>query len=117
MLALVALAASLLGLVRCSADRAAVDAPGIPAVSTAVIPGAGAAAAPTVPVAGSLTAGADSLFDHPRPASRPARPGGHARRRLRGEAGVAAADGAEQLTREGAHLEVDPTQVTVVGAG
>ena len=31
------------------------------------------------------------------------------------KAGVTALEGAEQLTREGAHLEVDPNQVTVVG--
>ena len=172
-LALVALAALLLGLVRCSADRAGVDAPGIPAVSTAVIPGAGAAAAPTAPVAGSLTAGADSLFDAARSGDRglAALAGqtatGHAvpvqsvpadegfwigssdsdrvwvqfttgaesavtitpgqlldlhgpvvthGADFAAKAGVAAADGAEQLTRAGAHLEVDPKQVTVVGA-
>jgi hypothetical protein len=33
-----------------------------------------------------------------------------------GKAGVTADEGAAQLTREGAHLEVDPNQVTVVGA-
>ena len=32
-----------------------------------------------------------------------------------GKAGVTAEEGAEQLTREGAHLEVDPNQVEVVG--
>jgi hypothetical protein len=32
-----------------------------------------------------------------------------------GKAGVTADEGAAQLTREGAHLEVDPNQVTVVG--
>jgi hypothetical protein len=32
------------------------------------------------------------------------------------KAGVSAEEGAEQLTRQGAHLEVDPSQVTVVGA-
>ena len=32
-----------------------------------------------------------------------------------GKAGVSAADGAEQLTRAGAHLEVDPNRITVVG--
>jgi hypothetical protein len=32
-----------------------------------------------------------------------------------GKAGVSAADGAEQLTREGAHLEVDPNKITIVG--
>jgi len=31
------------------------------------------------------------------------------------KAGVTAAEGADQLTREGAHLEVDPSQVEVVG--
>jgi hypothetical protein len=32
-----------------------------------------------------------------------------------GKAGVSVADGAEQLTRAGAHLEVDPNRITVVG--
>ena len=33
------------------------------------------------------------------------------------KAGVSAQDGAEQLTRQAAHLEVDPNQVAVVGQG
>ena len=32
-----------------------------------------------------------------------------------GKAGVSAAEGAAQLTSAGAHLEVDPKQITVVG--
>ena len=171
--ALVAVAALLFGLVRCAADRAGVDPAAIPAVPTAVIPGAGAEAAPTAPVAGSLTAGDTSLFDAARsgdgglaalagltatghavpvqsvpadegfwigsgPTDRvwvqftangesavtitpgqlldlhgPVVPHGADFAR---KAGVAAADGADQLTRQGAHLEVDPTQVKVVGA-
>jgi hypothetical protein len=170
LLALTAAVALLFGLVRCGADQAGVGPTAIPAVPTAVIPGAGAAAAPTRPVPGSLTAGTTSLFaaagagglvaligqtatGHVVPVqSVPADEGfwigSSATDRVwvqftaSGEsavtitpgqlldlhgpvvphgpdfarkAGVAAADGAEQLTREGAHVEVDPNQVTVVG--
>jgi hypothetical protein len=170
LLALVAVTALLLGLVRCGAGRAGVDPAAVPAVPTAVIPGAGAAAAPTAPVPGSLTAGTASLFAAAQSGGLLALVGqtaiGHAVPvqavpadegfwigssetdrvwvqftasaesavtitpgqvlDLRGpvvphgpdfarKAGVAAADGAEQLTREAAHLEVDPNQVTVVG--
>jgi hypothetical protein len=172
LVAVAAVAALLYGLVRSGLDQARVDAPSVPMVPTAVIPGAGAAAAPIAPVAGSLTAGSDSLFaaaaagdrglaalagqtatGHAVPVlSVPADEGfwigtGEADRvwvqftssgesavtitpgqllDLSGpvvphgadfarKAGVAPADGAEQLTREGAHLEVDPSQVKVVG--
>jgi hypothetical protein len=172
LLALLAVAALLFGLVRCGADRAGLDPAAVPAVPTAVIPGAGAAAAPSAPVPGSLTAGTTSLFAAARSGDRglAALAGqtatGHAvpvqsvpadegfwigtgptdrvwvQFTASGEsaititpgqlldlsgpivphgadfarkAGVAAADGAEQLTGQGAHLEVDPNQVKVVG--
>jgi hypothetical protein len=164
-----AVVALLAGVVRCSAG---VGNSAVPAVPTAVIPGAGADAAPVAAVPGSLSADGTSLFDAARTGDRsladfagdtaighavpvqsvpadegfwvgpndtdrvwvqltssgesavtitpgqlldlsgPVVPHGADFAR---KAGVAAADGAEQLTREGAHLEVDPNQVKVVG--
>jgi len=172
--ALVALVALLLGLTRCGADPEAADAPTTaPApAATAPIPGAGVGQPEPVSPAGSLTAGATSLFEAARFGDRalvalvgqtaqgkavpvqsvPADEGfwigpSEADRvwvqlaandespvtitegqlldlsgavvthgaDFAGKAGVAAAEGADQLTRQGAHLEVDPDQVTVVG--
>lgn len=164
-LVLVGVAALLLGLVRCGADRARTDAPAEPSWSTATPAG-------TPPPPGSLSAGVTSVFaaaaaggtglaaltgqtatGHAVPVqSVPADEGfwigaGPADRvwvqlttngesavtitpgqlldlagpvvphgsDFAGKAGVTGAEGAEQLTRQAAHLEVDPNRITAVG--